>query len=113
MRLSNLADYAVVTMHAAARHCGSRGVGAARLHATLLAEETGVPHVVDPLGGSYYVESLTHSIAAEAWKLIEQVEELGGMTKAVSAGMPKLHIEESATRRQARAGSARQLSCGR
>ncbi|MEC9453855.1 MAG: methylmalonyl-CoA mutase, partial [Pseudomonadota bacterium] len=68
----------------------------------ILAEETGVPHVVDPLGGSYYVESLTHSIAAEAWKLIEQVEELGGMTKAVSAGMPKLHIEESATRRQAR-----------
>ena len=68
----------------------------------ILAEETGVPHVVDPLGGSYYVESLTHSIAAEAWKLIEQVEEMGGMTKAVGAGMPKLHIEESATRRQAR-----------
>ncbi|MDA0230057.1 MAG: methylmalonyl-CoA mutase [Proteobacteria bacterium] len=68
----------------------------------ILAEETGVPNVIDPLGGSYYVESLTHSIAAEAWKLIEQVEELGGMTKAVSAGMPKLHIEESATRRQAR-----------
>jgi len=68
----------------------------------ILAEETGVPHVIDPLGGSYYVESLTHSIAAEAWKLIEQVEEMGGMTKAVSNGMPKLHIEESATRRQAR-----------
>jgi methylmalonyl-CoA mutase len=68
----------------------------------ILAEETGVPNVIDPLGGSYYVESLTHSIAAEAWKLIEQVEEMGGMTKAVSAGMPKLHIEESATRRQAR-----------
>ena len=68
----------------------------------ILAEETGVPKVIDPLGGSYYVESLTHSIADEAWKLIQQVEEMGGMTKAVSAGMPKLHIEKSATRRQAR-----------
>jgi len=68
----------------------------------ILAEETGVRHVVDPLGGSYYVEALTHSIANEAWKLIEEVEEMGGMTRAVEAGMPKLHIEESATRRQAR-----------
>ncbi len=68
----------------------------------ILGEETGVRHVVDPLGGSYYVESLTHSIANEAWKLIEEVEEMGGMTRAVEAGMPKLYIEESATRRQAR-----------
>ncbi|MCR9214372.1 MAG: methylmalonyl-CoA mutase [Proteobacteria bacterium] len=68
----------------------------------ILAEETGVPHVIDPLGGSYYVESLTNSIATEAWKLIEEVEELGGMTKAVESGMPKLRIEESAARRQAR-----------
>jgi methylmalonyl-CoA mutase len=67
----------------------------------ILAEETGVTHVVDPLGGSYYVEALTASLAAEAWKLIEEVEELGGMTKAVESGMPKLRIEESAARRQA------------
>jgi methylmalonyl-CoA mutase len=68
----------------------------------ILAEETGVTHVVDPLGGSYYVEALTASLAAEAWKLIEEVESLGGMTKAVESGMPKLRIEESAARRQAR-----------
>jgi len=68
----------------------------------ILAEETGLTHVVDPLAGSYYVESLTHAIAAEALKLIEEVEELGGMTKAIEAGMPKLRIEEAATRRQAR-----------
>ena len=78
----------------------------------ILAEETGVPNVVDPLGGSYYVESLTHSIAAEAWKLIEQVEEMGGMTRAVSAGMPKLHIEESATRRQARIDRGEEVIVG-
>ncbi len=67
----------------------------------ILAEETGIPHVVDPLGGSYYVESLTHAIAAEASKLIEEVEKLGGMTRAIEAGMPKLRIEEAAARRQA------------
>jgi methylmalonyl-CoA mutase len=67
----------------------------------ILAEETGVTHVVDPLGGSYYVEALTASLAAEAWKLIVEVEGLGGMTKAVESGMPKLRIEESAARRQA------------
>src|ERR1700674_2139867 len=54
----------------------------ARKPQRILAEETGVTHVVDPLGGSYYVEALTASLAAEAWKLIEEVEELGGMTKA-------------------------------
>ena len=68
----------------------------------ILAEETGVTHVVDPLGGSYYVEALTHCLAAEAWKLIEEVEAIGGMTKAVESGMPKLRIEEAAARRQAR-----------
>ncbi|MFI5053825.1 MAG: methylmalonyl-CoA mutase [Acidimicrobiia bacterium] len=67
----------------------------------ILAEETGVTHVVDPLGGSYYVESLTASLATEAWKLVEEVEALGGMTKAVESGMPKLRIEEAAARRQA------------
>jgi methylmalonyl-CoA mutase len=68
----------------------------------IIAEETGIPRVVDPLGGSYYVEHLTHSIAAEAMKLIDEVEAMGGMTKAVESGMPKLRIEEAAARRQAR-----------
>jgi methylmalonyl-CoA mutase len=68
----------------------------------ILAEETGVTHVVDPLGGSYYLESLTHSVAAAAQALIAEVEAMGGMTKAVESGMPKLRIEESAARRQAR-----------
>jgi methylmalonyl-CoA mutase len=68
----------------------------------ILAEETGIPKVVDPLAGSYYVESLTNTLAEEAWALIEEVESLGGMTKAVASGMPKLRIEESAARRQAR-----------
>jgi methylmalonyl-CoA mutase len=68
----------------------------------ILAEETGITHVVDPLGGSYYVEALTDALADKAWSLIEEVEEIGGMTKAVASGMPKLRIEESAARRQAR-----------
>src|SRR5437867_4251670 len=68
----------------------------------ILAEETGIPHVIDPLGGSYYVESLTHSIGAAAMALINEVEAIGGMTKAVEAGMPKLRMEEAAARRQAR-----------
>ncbi|MCW3781319.1 methylmalonyl-CoA mutase [Defluviimonas salinarum] len=67
----------------------------------ILQEETGVTNVVDPLAGSYYVESLTAELAEKAWALIEEVEEMGGMTKAVASGMPKLRIEESAARRQA------------
>jgi methylmalonyl-CoA mutase len=67
----------------------------------IIAEETGIPHVVDPLGGSYYVEALTASLAAEAEKLIAEVEALGGMTRAVETGMPKMRIEEAAARRQA------------
>ena len=67
----------------------------------ILQEETGVTNVVDPLAGSYYVESLTDKLATEAWKLIEEVEEMGGMTKAVASGMPKLRIEEAAAKRQA------------
>ena len=67
----------------------------------ILQEETGVSNVVDPLAGSYYVESLTNQLAEEAWKLIEEVEEMGGMTKAVATGMPKLRIEEAAAKRQA------------
>jgi methylmalonyl-CoA mutase len=68
----------------------------------ILAEETGVTHVVDPLGGSYYVEALTNELAEAAWSIIEEVEALGGMTEAVASGMPKLRIEEAAARRQAR-----------
>ena len=67
----------------------------------ILQEETGVTRVVDPLAGSYYVEKLTHDLAEAAWKLIEEVEEMGGMTKAVASGMPKLRIEEAAATRQA------------
>ncbi len=68
----------------------------------ILQEESGITHVVDPLGGSYYVEALTGSLASAAWALIEEVEALGGMTQAVQAGMPKLRIEEAAAQRQAR-----------
>ena len=67
----------------------------------ILQHETGVTKVVDPLAGSYYVESLTQQLADEAWKLIEEVEALGGMTKAVEDGLPKRRIEEAATRKQA------------
>ncbi|MFM2356597.1 MAG: hypothetical protein RLZZ528_2333 [Pseudomonadota bacterium] len=67
----------------------------------ILQEETGITHVVDPLAGSYYVESLTAEMADKAWALMEEVEAMGGMTRAVASGMPKLRIEESAARRQA------------
>jgi len=67
----------------------------------ILQNETGVTNVVDPLAGSYYVESLTNELAEAAWKIIEEVDEMGGMTKAVASGMPKLRIEEAAARRQA------------
>ncbi len=67
----------------------------------ILQEETGVTNVVDPLAGSYYVEKLTHDLAEAAWTLMEEVEEMGGMTKAVASGMPKLRIEEAAAKRQA------------
>jgi methylmalonyl-CoA mutase len=78
----------------------------------IIAEESGIPKVIDPLGGSYYVESLTHSIAAEAWKLIEEVEAMGGMTKAVESGMPKLRIEEASARRQARVDRGEEVIVG-
>ncbi|HEX3066016.1 MAG TPA: methylmalonyl-CoA mutase, partial [Dongiaceae bacterium] len=67
----------------------------------ILQEESGITHTVDPLAGSYYVEALTASLIVEAEKLIAEVEKLGGMTRAVEAGMPKLRIEEAAARRQA------------
>ncbi|MGB8181232.1 MAG: methylmalonyl-CoA mutase [Stellaceae bacterium] len=78
----------------------------------IIAEESGVPHVVDPLGGSYYVESLTHSVAAAARSLIDEVEAMGGMTKAVESGLPKLRIEEAAARRQARVDRGEEVIVG-
>jgi methylmalonyl-CoA mutase len=78
----------------------------------ILAEETGIPHVVDPLGGSYYVEALTHDLAEKAWALIEEVEALGGMTKAVASGLPKARIEEAAARRQARVDRGEEVVVG-
>jgi len=78
----------------------------------ILQEETGITKVVDPLGGSYYVESLTHAMVVEARKIIDEVEALGGMTKAVSEGMPKMRIEESAARRQARVDRGEEVIVG-
>lgn len=78
----------------------------------IVAEETGIPNVIDPLGGSYYVESLTASLADAARKLIGEVEELGGMTKAVEDGLPKQVIEESAARRQARIDRGEEVVVG-
>ena len=63
-----------------------------------LQEETGITNVVDPWAGSHYVETLTHELAHKAWALIEEVEELGGMAKAIETGVPKMRIEESAAR---------------
>ncbi len=77
-----------------------------------LQQETGVCRSVDPWGGSYYVERLTHDLAQRAWALIEEVEGLGGMAKAIEAGLPKLRIEEAATRTQARIDSGRQTIVG-
>ncbi|BCL60390.1 methylmalonyl-CoA mutase [Desulfomarina profundi] len=68
----------------------------------IIQEESQVCHVIDPLGGSYYVETLTNNIIDEAQKIIDEIEELGGMAKAIESGMPKMRIEESAARKQAR-----------
>ncbi|WP_374369472.1 methylmalonyl-CoA mutase [Dongia sp.] len=78
----------------------------------VIQEETGIPHVIDPMGGSYYVESLTASLVAHAEKLIAEVEAMGGMTKAVESGMPKLRIEEAAAKRQARVDRAEDIIVG-
>ncbi len=77
-----------------------------------LQDETQITKTVDPWGGSYYVEKLTHDIAEKAWALIEEVEELGGMTKAIEAGIPKLRIEEAAARKQARIDSGQDIIVG-
>ncbi|MEO5680605.1 MAG: methylmalonyl-CoA mutase family protein, partial [Acidimicrobiales bacterium] len=78
----------------------------------ILAEETGITDVVDPLGGSFYVEALTRRLADRATEIIDEVEALGGMTKAVEAGMPKLRIEEAAARRQARVDRGEEVVVG-
>jgi len=78
----------------------------------ILQHEAGVTDVVDPLGGSYYVESLTQQLADEAWALIEEVEALGGMAKAVEQGLPKMRIEEAAARRQARVDKGENVVVG-
>jgi methylmalonyl-CoA mutase len=78
----------------------------------VLKEETGITRVVDPLAGSYYVESMTAALAEEARKLIDEVEDLGGMTKAVESGMPKMRIEEAAARRQARIDRGEEVIVG-
>jgi methylmalonyl-CoA mutase len=77
-----------------------------------LQEETHITHTVDPWGGSYYIEKLTEEIAQKAWTLIEEVESMGGMTKAIEAGIPKLRIEEAAARKQARIDSGQDLIIG-
>jgi methylmalonyl-CoA mutase len=77
-----------------------------------IEKETGVTKVVDPFGGSYYVESLTGELAEKAWELIQEVEQLGGMTKAIEAGIPKMRIEQAAAAKQARIDSGREVIVG-
>ena len=79
---------------------------------TFLQQETEITRVIDPYGGSYYVERLTHELMQRAWSLIEEVEELGGMMKAIEAGIPKMRIEEAAARRQADIDSGKQIIVG-
>ena len=77
-----------------------------------LQYETDITKVVDPWGGSYYVETLTHELADKAWALIQEVEELGGMAQAIETGLPKLRIEEAAARKQARIDSGKEIIVG-
>jgi methylmalonyl-CoA mutase len=77
-----------------------------------IEQESGVTKLIDPLGGSYYVESLTAALAEQAWQLIEEVEKLGGMTKAIESGIPKMRIEQAAAAKQARIDSGRDVIVG-
>jgi len=77
-----------------------------------LQEETGITSIIDPYGGSYFIENLTNELVNEAWKLIEEVEELGGMAKAIETGIPKMRIEEAAARKQARIDSGKDVIVG-
>jgi len=78
----------------------------------IIQEETGIPHVVDPWAGSYMMESLTQDLYDEAMIIINEIEEMGGMTEAISSGMPKRRIEESAARRQAKLDSGAEVQVG-
>ncbi len=78
----------------------------------ILQNETGVTNTVDPLAGSYFIESLTDELSKKAWEVIEEIESIGGMTKAVKAGVPKLKIEESATKKQAKVDSGSRVVVG-
>ncbi|MDX1971306.1 MAG: methylmalonyl-CoA mutase family protein, partial [Candidatus Sumerlaeia bacterium] len=78
----------------------------------ILQEETNITRVIDPWGGSYYVESLTNELMNKAWSLIQEVEELGGMARAIETGIPKMRIEEAAARKQARIDAGRETIVG-
>ena len=78
----------------------------------ILSEETGITKVIDPLAGSYYLESLTSSMVNEANKLIDEIDEVGGMVKAIELGIPKMRIEESSAKRQAKVDSEEQIIVG-
>ena len=78
----------------------------------IISEETGICNVIDPMAGSYYVESLTSSIVEESQKLINEIDELGGMVKAIEMGIPKMRIEESSAKRQARVDSNEETIVG-
>ncbi len=86
--------------------------GIARNTQLYLQKEIGITRIVDPLGGSYYLESLTKELADKAWQLIEEVEELGGMTKAIESGIPKMRIEEAAAAKQARIDLGKEVIVG-
>jgi methylmalonyl-CoA mutase len=77
-----------------------------------LQQETGMTDIIDPWGGSYYIEKLTQELVDEAWKLIQEVEELGGMAKAIETGIPKMRIEEAAARKQARIDAGKDIIVG-
>jgi len=77
-----------------------------------IQKETNITRIIDPWAGSYYLESLTHELAHKSWKLIEEIEELGGMTKAIETGIPKMRIEEAAARKQARIDSLKDTIVG-
>ncbi len=124
---NNIARTAIEAMAAACGHTQSLHTNAldeaialptdfsariARNTQLFLQEETGICSVIDPWGGSYYVESLTRDLMRKAWGHIEEIESLGGMTKAIEEGIPKLRIEEAAARRQARIDSGKETIVG-
>ena len=110
-----LGGNAIVTHQRTRRsHCFTDRFSAkiARDTQLFLQKETSITNVVDPWGGSYYVEYLTHQLAEKAWALIEEVEALGGMAKAIETGLPKMRIEEAAARKQARIDSEKDTIVG-